>query len=54
LLVSDGRSLFAAKSMFASFERTWFWRDRVSLTSAITRLCVTAWGHPAWARFGRG
>jgi len=38
--------------MFASFDRTWFRHDRVSLTSAITRLLMTACGHPAWARFG--
>jgi len=40
--------------MFAVFDRTWFRRDRVWLASAITRLCVTAYGHPAWTRFGRG
>jgi len=33
--------------MFAGFDRTWFRRDRVWLTSAITRLCVTACGHLA-------
>jgi hypothetical protein len=39
--------------MFASFERTWFRHDRVSLTSAIIGLLTAACGHPAWACYGR-
>jgi hypothetical protein len=53
LFVSDDRSLLAAKSMFASFERTWFRHDRVSLTSAIIGLLTAACGHPACAWYGR-